>query len=58
MPQELLVQNPKNHRLVTEIADSYVKLGNREAATDTLTRFTRIGGKNAKVSEMLKSLQK
>lgn len=54
----LLAQNPKNHRLVIEIADSYVKLGNREAAIDTITRFLRLGGKNARVAEMLKSLQK
>jgi len=54
----LLAQNPKNHRLVVEIADSYIKLGNSEAAEETLNRFMRLGGKNVKVSEMLKYLQK
>jgi tetratricopeptide (TPR) repeat protein len=54
----LLAQNPKNHRVVIEIADSYIKMGNTEAAEATLTRFLRQGGKNAKVSEMLKYLKK
>jgi adenine C2-methylase RlmN of 23S rRNA A2503 and tRNA A37/regulator of sirC expression with transglutaminase-like and TPR domain len=52
----LLAQNPKNHRLVIEIADSYVKVGNSEAAIDTITRFLRLGGKNARVSEMFESV--
>jgi tetratricopeptide (TPR) repeat protein len=54
----LLAQNPKNHRLVIEIADSYIKLGKSEAAEEVLNRFLRLGGKNAKVSEMLKYLKK
>ena len=41
-----------------EIADSYIKLGNIESAEETLTRFSRLGGKNANVSEMLRSLKK
>jgi thioredoxin-like negative regulator of GroEL len=54
----LLAANPRNHRLVTEIADSYIKMGNTQAAIDTMTRFLRLGGRNTRVSEMLKSLQR
>ena len=53
----LLVNNPKNPRLVIEIADSYLKLGNHSRAGDVLTRFIRIGGKNAQVSEMLEKIR-
>ncbi|MBN1837710.1 MAG: tetratricopeptide repeat protein, partial [Spirochaetales bacterium] len=54
----LLAQNPRNHRLVIEIADCHMKLGNNQAAIETLSRFLRAGGKNAYISELLKSLQK
>jgi tetratricopeptide (TPR) repeat protein len=53
----LLVNNPKNPRLVIEIADSYMKLGNLNRAAEVLTRFIRIGGKNAQVSEMLERIK-
>jgi tetratricopeptide (TPR) repeat protein len=54
----LLVNNPKNSRLILEIADAHLELGNTERARDVLTRFVRLGGKHKQISGRLEKINK
>lgn len=53
----LMKNDPKNSRLYTEIANCYVKLGQKSKAIDVLTSFQKLGIRNSMVSEMLDTLR-
>ncbi|MBN2651684.1 MAG: tetratricopeptide repeat protein [Spirochaetales bacterium] len=52
----LMRNDMKNHRLYTEIAECYIKLGDRHKAKEVLMDFQRLGIKNIFVSKMLEDL--
>jgi tetratricopeptide (TPR) repeat protein len=49
----LLVNEAKNPRLYTEIAECYIELGNKDKAQAILARYLRTGQKNSRISELL-----
>jgi tetratricopeptide (TPR) repeat protein len=53
----LLKNDPKNHRLYTEIAECHLQLNEKDQAVDILTSFQRLGIRNTYVSNMLDSLR-
>ena len=53
----LLANDPKNARLYIEIAECYIALDQRDKARDILTKFVRLGNKNATISRMLEELK-
>ena len=53
----LLRNDSKNHRLYTEIADCYIKLGQKDKALETLMQYQRQGLRNPYVSAMLENLK-
>lgn len=55
---EALVKNdPKNHRLYIDLADSYEKMGKKQKAIETLEAFQRQGIRSHAVSDILKRLK-
>ena len=54
----LLKNDPKNHRLYTEIADCYMSLGDKSSAFETLVQFQRLGIRNSYVSKYIERLKK
>ena len=53
----LLVNESKNPRLYTEIAECYIELGNKDKAQAILSRYLRTGQKNARISELLEKVK-
>ncbi len=53
----LVKSDPKNHRLYTEIADCYVKLGQPQRALEVLGRFQKLGIRNRHVYDMYERLR-
>ena len=49
-------QEPKSYRIYIELADCYEKINEKHKAIETLEEFTRLGIRNAKVTEMLERL--
>jgi tetratricopeptide (TPR) repeat protein len=49
----LLKNDVKNHRLYTEIADCWLRLGDKSKAIETLNDFQQLGIRNSYVNEML-----
>ncbi|MDR0503093.1 MAG: tetratricopeptide repeat protein [Treponema sp.] len=54
--RRLIQQDIKNYRLYLELADCYIKSGDRRSALEVLEEFQKLGVKNSKISEMLDSL--
>lgn len=54
----LLRNDVKNHRLYTEIAECYLKLGERSQALQILSDFQQLGIRNSYVSDMLAELNR
>ena len=54
----LMKNDPKNHRLYTEIADCYLKLDRRDKAVEVLTQYQKMGLRHPYVTEMLNSLRR
>ena len=52
----LLKNDVKNHRLYTEIAECWLKLGDRGKAVEILNEFQQLGVRNSYVQEMLAEL--
>jgi len=55
--KRLIQQDNKNYRLYIELADCYLQMDERQKALDTLEEFQKLGIKNAKIQEMLESIQ-
>jgi tetratricopeptide (TPR) repeat protein len=54
----LLKNDVKNHRLYTEIADCWLRLGDRGKAIEMLTEFQQLGIRSTYISDMLADLTK
>jgi len=54
--KRLIQQDTKNYRLYSELADCYVKTGDKRDAIEILESFQKLGIKNQKITEMLESL--
>jgi tetratricopeptide (TPR) repeat protein len=52
----LLKNDVKNHRLYTEIADCWLRLGEKSKAIEILNEFQRLGVRNSYVQDMLNDL--
>ncbi len=55
--RRLIQQDPKNYRLYMELADCYVKMGEKQKAIDMLGEFQSLGVRNNSVSEYLDKLK-
>jgi DNA-binding SARP family transcriptional activator len=53
----LLRNDPKNHRLYTEIAECYMLLGDKNKAIEILAEFQKLGIRNSFVSNLLDKLR-
>jgi tetratricopeptide (TPR) repeat protein len=49
-------QDPKNYRLFLELADCYLKKGDKNRARETLEEFQKLGIRNNSIAEMLERL--
>jgi tetratricopeptide (TPR) repeat protein len=54
--KRLIQQDQKNYRLYIELADCYLKKGEKGKARETLEEFQKLGIRNAAVAEMLDHL--
>jgi tetratricopeptide (TPR) repeat protein len=54
--QALLEHDIKNHRLYIELADCYLRIGDKEAAISILRDFQRFGIRNNTINEILEKL--
>lgn len=54
--QRLIQLDDKNHRVVTELADCLVQMGDRQTAVETLRNFQRSGVRNPHVAQMLETI--
>ncbi|MDR0878010.1 MAG: tetratricopeptide repeat protein [Treponema sp.] len=55
--KRLIQQDPKNYRLFLELADCYIKTGDKRAAIEVLENFQKLGIRNGAVSDMLERIQ-
>ncbi len=55
--EDLLKQNPKNHRVYIEMANCYLDQHNKEAALETLMRYQRYGSRNNYVSSLIEKIK-
>jgi tetratricopeptide (TPR) repeat protein len=54
--KRLIQQDSRNHRLFIELADCYVKQGDRTRAAETLEEFQKLGIRNAHIADMLEKI--
>jgi len=54
--KRLIQQDSKNYRLYTELADCYLKAGDKRSAVETLETCQKIGVKNQKITDMLETI--
>jgi tetratricopeptide (TPR) repeat protein len=54
--KRLIQQDNKNYRLYAELADCYLKTGDKRNAVDLLESCQRIGFKNQKITDMLETI--
>jgi tetratricopeptide (TPR) repeat protein len=54
--KRLIQQDPKNYRLYIELADSFVRTGEKNQARETLEEFQKLGIRNNGIAEMLERL--
>jgi len=55
--RRLIQQDPKNYRLYIEMADCWLKKGDRDRAVETLAEFQKLGIRNMYVSEMMDKIR-
>jgi tetratricopeptide (TPR) repeat protein len=55
--RRLIQQDNKNSRLYNELADCYMKTGDKKMAVETLEDFQKQGSKNQKINEILSSFK-
>lgn len=55
--RRLIQQDPKNYRLYLELADCWVKKGDRDRAIEALAEFQKLGIRNMYVSEFLEKIR-
>ena len=51
--KRLIQQDAKNYRLFIELADCYMKQGNKNQAIETLEEFQKLGIRNTQIADML-----
>jgi tetratricopeptide (TPR) repeat protein len=54
--KRLIQQEPKNYRLFAELADCYLKKGEKQLAKETLEEFQKLGIRSSHISEMLERM--
>jgi tetratricopeptide (TPR) repeat protein len=54
--KRLIQQDPKNYRFFMELADCYLKKGEKNRAVETLEEFQKLGIRNTSIAEMLESI--
>ena len=54
--RRLIQQDSKNYRIFVELADCYIKKGDKRQAAEVLEEFQRLGIRSTQVSEMLEKL--
>jgi tetratricopeptide (TPR) repeat protein len=54
--KRLIQQDNKNHRLYSELAECYIKMGDKRNAVAVLEDFQKLGIKNQKIAELLESI--
>jgi tetratricopeptide (TPR) repeat protein len=54
--KRLIQQDTKNYRLFLELADCYLKQGDKHQALETLEEFQKLGIRNAQISELLEKI--
>jgi tetratricopeptide (TPR) repeat protein len=54
--KRLVQQDPKNYRLYIELADCYLKKGEKNRARETLEEFQKLGIRNSSIAEMLERI--
>ncbi|MDR2434315.1 MAG: tetratricopeptide repeat protein [Treponema sp.] len=54
--ERLIQQNTRNYRLFIELADCYLKLGDKNQAVEVLEEFQKLGIRNTQVAEMLEKI--
>ena len=52
----IIQADPKNYRLYIDLADCYIKLGQKQKAIDVLQDFQKLGIRSQAVAEMLEKL--
>jgi len=55
--RKLVQQDPKNYRLYIELADCWVKKGDRDRAMEALAEFQKLGIRNMYVSEFMDKIR-
>jgi tetratricopeptide (TPR) repeat protein len=55
--RRLIQQDPKNYRLYMEMADCWLKKGDRDRAVEALAEFQKLGIRNMYVSEMMEKIR-
>ena len=55
--RKLVQQDPKNYRLYIELADCWVKKGDRDRAMEALAEFQKLGIRNMYVSEFMEKIR-
>jgi len=55
--RKLIQQDPKNYRLYIELADCWVKKGDRDRAIEALAEFQKMGIRNMYVSEFMDKIR-
>jgi len=53
--KRLIQQDNKNHRLYTELAECYIKMGDKRKAVELLEDFQKLGIKSQRIVELLES---
>jgi tetratricopeptide (TPR) repeat protein len=51
--RSLIRQDPRNYRLYMELSDCWYRKGDKKTAIETLGEFQKLGGRHAKVAELL-----
>jgi tetratricopeptide (TPR) repeat protein len=54
--KRLIQQDSRNYRLFIELADCYLKWGDKKQALETLEEFQKFGIRNAQIAEMLERI--
>jgi tetratricopeptide (TPR) repeat protein len=55
--KKLIQQDPKNYRLYMELADCYIKQGDKNKAIDVLGEFQTLGIRNTPITELMDKLK-
>jgi tetratricopeptide (TPR) repeat protein len=54
--RRLIQQDPKNYRLYIELADCWIKKGEKDRALEVLTEYQKLGVRSTAISEYIEKL--